>query len=191
MNWKYMMNDLKKTLTPQGMLQFIKSHKYTLAISGTCALVGLAVFIGTDIAAYRSAFFKLVTDYELRTLDARFRFRGPRPVDKNIALVVIDQQTVNQYHWPFPRFRHAQLLDRLCGAGARSIGMDIFFPYKDPTTPANMLKDLQKQMEEFGHKADDGAFTKLEEFANQADSDAKFAESLKKCGNVTLAHEFY
>src|SRR5882724_4314193 len=135
MNWKFLVNDIKATLTPKGMLNFVKSHKYTLAISIAFSLVGLFLFVTVDLANYHGAIFKLVRDYELKTIDARFTFRGKRKADPRIKIVVIDQTTVNQYRWPFPRFLHAKMLDRVCGDGARAVGLDIFFPYKDPTTP--------------------------------------------------------
>jgi adenylate cyclase len=191
MNWKYLINDLKKALTPAGMAAFLKSHKYTLAISGVFSIVGLLMFVYVDLVGSRSAMFKLVRDYELRTLDSRFILRGARKGDERIVIVAIDQETINRLRWPFPRFQHAKLLDILCKDGARAIGMDIFFPFKDPTAPANVLTDLQKQMTDLGYTPDAAAFSKIEEFTKQADSDAQFAKSLKACGNVTLGHEFF
>src|SRR5947209_5949553 len=89
--WK----DLRETLTPAGMAQFFASHRYTLAMCGAFTAVGLVLFVGVDVAKYKSALFKLVQDYEVRTLDARFLVRGPRPVDPRIAIIGIDQKTLN------------------------------------------------------------------------------------------------
>src|ERR1022692_1407900 len=159
MNWKYLINDLKKALTPAGMAAFIKSHKYTLAISGVFSIIGVLMFVYVDLVGSRSAIFKLVRDYELKTLDSRFILRGTRKGDERIVIVAIDQETINRLRWPFPRFQHAKLLDILCKDGARAIGMDIFFPFKDPTAPANVLNDLQKQMTDLGYPPDAAAFS--------------------------------
>ncbi len=191
MNPQRWIADLKKNLTPAGILQFFKSHKYTLAISGTFALIGLALFVRVDITDARDPISRLVRGYELRTLDLRFSLRGKRPVDPRIAIVAIDQPTINRYGWPFPRYLHARLLDRLCSGGARSIGLDIFFPYHDPTAASTVLKQMKEQLEAKGQSFDEAAFGKLSDVAAQTDSDAAFAESLKKCGNVTLGHEFF
>ncbi len=191
MKWQYLINDLKKGLTPAGLLQFVKSHKSTLAISGAFSLLGLFLFLRVDVLDSRDAVTKLVRAYELRTLDMRFNLRGPRPVDPRIAIVAIDQATINRYGWPFSRYLHARLLDRLCSAGARSIGMDIFFPYHDPTAASTVLKQMKEQLTAKGLPFDEAAFGKVADVAGQTDSDAQFAEALKKCGNVTLGHEFF
>ena len=60
-------NDLiagvKRAFTPAGMKEFIKSHKYTLAVSGFFSLFGLLMFVFVDLADYRGAAFKLMRDY--------------------------------------------------------------------------------------------------------------------------------
>ena len=58
---------------------------------------------------------------EVRTLDARFLVRGPRPVDPRIAIIGIDQKTLNDVGFPFSRYLYAKMLDRVCGEGARAI----------------------------------------------------------------------
>ena len=128
------------------------------------SVLGLLAFCLVDLADLRGPGYKLLRDYELKTLDSRFIMRGPRKIDPRIVIVAIDQETINQYKWPFPRFLHAKLLDTLCSAGARSIGLDIFFPFKDPTAPVSVLKDMRKQMADLGFTPDDAAFAKLEDF---------------------------
>jgi adenylate cyclase len=69
--------------------------------------------------------------------------------------------------------------------------MDIFFPYHDPTASSTVLKQMKEQLTAKGLPFDEAAFGKVQEIAGQTDSDAQFAEALKKCGNVTLGHEFF
>ena len=53
-----------------------------------------------------------------------FRLRGPQAPEKQIALVVVDEKTLEKYgQWPVPRRHYADLLDRL--RGARMVGLDI------------------------------------------------------------------
>src|SRR5690606_32215537 len=48
----------------------------------------------------------LLADLEARSLDARFRLRGPKPPGTDIALIMIDERTVQAYgRWPLPRER--------------------------------------------------------------------------------------
>ena len=65
MNWQHVKNDLKKGLTPAGILQFVKSHKYSLAISGAFSLLGLFLFLRVDILDSRDPVTKLVRAYAI------------------------------------------------------------------------------------------------------------------------------
>ncbi|MBB1076632.1 EAL domain-containing protein [Rhodoferax sp. 4810] len=56
-----------------------------------------------------------------------------RPVLNDPPVVIaIDNASLNELgRWPWPRARHAQMLDRLGEAGAAAIGMAVFFPEPD------------------------------------------------------------
>ncbi len=50
----------------------------------------------------------------------------PQQVDNRIAVVAIDQKSLAELgRWPWSRRLHAQLLDRLAAAGARSVAFDL------------------------------------------------------------------
>ncbi|MFL5887194.1 MAG: CHASE2 domain-containing protein, partial [Thermoleophilaceae bacterium] len=71
---------------------------------------------------------------ERGTVHARF---GVRHVDKpsDVAVVAIDDDTFSQLRtrWPFPRSLHAEAVERLHKAGAKTIVYDVQFT--EPTTP--------------------------------------------------------
>jgi adenylate cyclase len=71
---------------------------------------------------------------ELNTVDARFEVRGAQQAPDDVVVVQIDDVTFGDLRepWPFPRSRHAQLIDRLREAGARVIAYDVQFT--EPTT---------------------------------------------------------
>jgi adenylate cyclase len=71
---------------------------------------------------------------ELRSVDTRFSVRGTQPQPKDLAVVAIDTKTFNdlKIQWPFPRGRHAKVLDRLRKDGAKAIAFDVQFT--EPTT---------------------------------------------------------
>jgi adenylate cyclase len=184
--WK----ELRQTLTPAGLAQFFKSHRWSLAVSGLVSVLGLVLFIGI-ISELRGALFRFISDVEARSLDARFIFRGKRPVDPRVVIIGIDQTTVNRLGFPFPRHHYVKMLERVCGDGARSVGLDIFFPFRDSSAPLAVVKRLQAQIQEQGQAVDEAAFKKVEEAATPFDSDTQFAEAMKKCGNVVLGHAFY
>ena len=67
--------------------------------------------------------------------DARFGWFA-RPATGDIVLVAIDPRSIEEIGvWPWPRTLHAQLIDRLEGAGASDIAFDVDF--SSPSTPAS------------------------------------------------------
>lgn len=66
--------------------------------------------------------------------DAALRLK-PRTPATGIQIVAIDNRSLQALgEWPWPRRRHAELIDRLHAAGARVIGYDVLFlePAADP-----------------------------------------------------------
>jgi adenylate cyclase len=66
---------------------------------------------------------------ELKSLDLRFRFRGPRPPGSPIVIIAIDEDSFDELNltWPFPRALHAQLLDLVSQGRPAVIGLDMLF----------------------------------------------------------------
>lgn len=71
----------------------------------------------------------LLDGLELRSIDFRFRVRGPTAPQAPIVLISIDQDSFDELRlpWPWPRTLHAQLVQKLTGYGVRAIGFDILF----------------------------------------------------------------
>jgi adenylate cyclase len=64
---------------------------------------------------------------EGQTQDARFALRGERPAP-GVAVVAIDAESITELgRWPIRRTRHAQAIDALRRAGARTIAYDVQF----------------------------------------------------------------
>lgn len=81
---------------------------------------------------------------ELGTVDARFRLRGARPPDPGIVVIGIDQRSLTADRFtpeelaanpalarlkafPYPRTVYADLIEKLVGAGARVVAIDLLF----------------------------------------------------------------
>ncbi len=77
----------------------------------------------------------LFREFELRTLDARFRWRGSVPSESPVAIVFIGDDSIAEFgRWPWSWDHHALLIDVLQRAGAKMIIFDVFFaesPGKD------------------------------------------------------------
>ncbi len=62
----------------------------------------------------------------------------------NVVLVDIDEKSIEKLgQWPWPRVIMADLINRLSSLYPTAIGMDIFFPNKDRTSPA-VLEEFYK-----------------------------------------------
>lgn len=86
--------------------------------------VTLVIFL----TAISLSYFRVLDNYELETLDMRFRLRPPIPINKNIAIIEIGDDTIDKLgKWPISRKYHGILIDALTEAGAESIVFDIFF----------------------------------------------------------------
>jgi len=83
-------------------------------------------------------------DIELKTVDARFRLRGPRAVSGDVVIAVIDTRSIDALgRWPWPRSDMAQLIQALHALGARVVGLDIVFSEPERGHPEHdrMLAD--------------------------------------------------
>lgn len=81
------------------------------------------------LSAWLVAFVPLFTSVELKALDWRFRARSRKP-DPRIRIVGMDERTLQRLGrtaYPLPRSLHARLLEELCRAKARVIGLDLVF----------------------------------------------------------------
>jgi adenylate cyclase len=70
-------------------------------------------------------------------VDARYGLRGEHPAP-DVAVVDIDQDSFGrlQLQWPFPRWAHAQAIDALLAAGAKTVVYDVQF-----TEPSRSRRD--------------------------------------------------
>ncbi|HEX5910988.1 MAG TPA: adenylate/guanylate cyclase domain-containing protein, partial [Thermoleophilaceae bacterium] len=78
---------------------------------------------------------------EMDTVDLRFQLRGDQAKPKDIVLVAIDGQSLQDLNrlLPFPRRLHARAIDRLRRAGARQIVYDIQFTEETTVADDNAL----------------------------------------------------
>ncbi|MGP6098083.1 CHASE2 domain-containing protein [Pseudomonas aeruginosa] len=75
----------------------------------------------------------------------RLRNLAPLAVDPRILVVAIDDRSLESLgHWPWPRSVHAELLDRLAAAGARSVLLDVIFsePSSNPDSDRQLARSL-------------------------------------------------
>ena len=132
------------------------------------------------------AVLSFIDTVELHSLDARFRVRGARPPDSRIAIVGIDDLSLQKFgSYPIARNQYAKLIDQLSAGGAKVIALDMTFPLPEKNSAVESLKNLETQIEPNRVQR-----TKLREIERTSDNDAVLAASMKRANNVILGHFF-
>jgi CHASE2 domain-containing sensor protein/tRNA A-37 threonylcarbamoyl transferase component Bud32 len=131
----------------------------------------------------------LIGTLERRFYDFGSTSSGRQPSER-IAIIAIDDQSIaNIGRWPWPRDMHAQLIDQLAAAKARTIVHTAFF--FEPQT-ARGLVFIRRIKEALGPVAEGqgGSAEQLGKVIAEAeltlDTDAKLAASMARAGNVLL-----
>ena len=128
---------------------------------------------------------------ERRFYDFASTSSGRQPSDR-IAVIAIDDQSVNNIgRWPWPRDVHAQLIDLLSAAKAKTIVHTVFF--FEPQTDRGLVF-IRKMKDALGLAGQTPVTEQLAQViadAEQAlDTDAKLAASMARAGNVLVPSFF-
>ena len=109
------------------------------------ALVVIAVLAALAAGAMRE--LDIGRELELETVDVRFKVRGPLAPPDDVVLVQVDERTLSDLdlRWPFPRSRHARVLDRLDAAQPRVIAIDLQFTERTEIDEDNALVEAIAQ----------------------------------------------
>jgi adenylate cyclase len=137
-------------------------------------------------------YLQFISDFELKTLDARFRLRGDRRPDPSLVIVAIDQKSEDVLgKYPFPRSNFADAVDFLREARARVIAFDINFQQPDENSALSALRKVKNDYSAKTNASTSHEFeAELNSLITDADNDKKFAESLSRCPNAILGYFF-
>ncbi len=127
---------------------------------------------------------------ERRFYDFASTSSGRQPSERIAVIAIDDRSIANIGRWPWPRDVHAQLIDQLAAAKAKTIVYTTFF--FEPQTDRG-LAFIRKIKEALGPVAEEGQGGPAEQVgkliaeAEQVlDTDAKLAASMAHAGNVLL-----
>jgi CHASE2 domain-containing sensor protein len=152
-----------------------KSREHALII-----LSGIAL---TCVAAFLYLFQPLLlSTLDLKIYDTLLKSRPGHTASDNVVIVDIDTKSLAQYgQWPWPRYRVAQLLDKLREMGALSVGVDILFAEPDRSSLRNVQKNI---LADFNYTVSLSGIPR-----RYIDNDTQLAEALKK-GPFVLGYQF-
>lgn len=128
--------------------------------------IALFLFLALCISSvFAVSYFRLLDNYELETLDMRFRVRPLSPTTDKIALIDIADDSLKKIgRFPFDRNLHAVIVKALTEAGAKAIIFD--FVFSEPSK-----KGLNERGEPY-------------------DYDMDFADAMRESGRVYLPFYF-
>ncbi len=90
---------------------------------------------------FKPSFSNLI---DLKLYDSFSRATGGQTPSETPIIVAIDDRSLKEFgQWPWPRYRVAQLLEKIQQRHPLSIGVDILFSEPDRTSPLRLQQDLK------------------------------------------------
>jgi len=128
---------------------------------------------------------------ELKTFDLRFIYRGPLQTGDEIALITIDEKSLDEIgRWQWPRSVIAKLMRKLKRGNPKVIGLDMVFAEPDQHSELKTITSLRDEIEQ--SKIENRALhTILNNKAAKADTDALLAHAIKDAGNVVAGYFYH
>src|ERR1700690_2437610 len=147
------------------------------------ALIILCGIVLTCVVAFLYLFQPLLlSTLDLKIYDTLLELRSGRTASGSIVIVDIDTKSLTQYgQWPWPRYRIAQLIDKLREMGALSVGVDILFAEPDRSSLGNIQKNI---LADFNYSVSLSGVPR-----QYIDNDTLLSEALMK-GPFVLGYQF-
>ncbi len=124
----------------------------------------------------RSLFMQALQAIDQNFIDARFRLRGPKPVDPQIAILAIDGRSLDIVgRWPWPRAILARALQNTFHYGAKIIAADAVWSEPTRRPALHLVEVLRRETRLPGVVNAD-----IQKILNKTDSDKKFADFVGK-----------
>jgi serine/threonine-protein kinase len=130
------------------------------------------------------------------TLERRFYDFGVtsssrQPSDRVAVIAIDDTSIANIGRWPWSRDVHAEMIDKLAAAKAKTVAYSVFFSEPQIDRGLVFIRKIKEAVGSAESGAQGEAVQKLLAEAEQSlDTDAKLAASISKAGNVLLPSVF-
>ncbi len=127
---------------------------------------------------------------ETTSLDLRFRIRGALPPGNEIAILLVDDHSIDALgRWPFSRRIFADAVRRLRQAKAKVVLFDLLFAEPDQSVSSDLRSTASQAAAALGGDENAGLRAKLQALAHD-DPDADLAQAIQDAGNVLLPVAF-
>ncbi|MGV3571602.1 MAG: CHASE2 domain-containing serine/threonine-protein kinase [Ramlibacter sp.] len=121
---------------------------------------------------------------ERRYYDFASTSSGRQPSDR-IAIIAIDDQSIgNIGRWPWPRDVHAELIDKLAAAKAKTIVHTAFFFEPQTDRGLEWIRKIKQALPPEATQPAEGVGKLIAEAELALDTDGKLAASMQRAGNV-------
>src|SRR5262245_58647005 len=128
---------------------------------------------------------------ELKTYDLRFVSRGPEKPLPAVAMVVIDEKSLEiEGRWPWHRSKIAPLIDALSQDGAKVIGFDIIFSEPDENSQMALIDEFRGRLDSLAI-GDPRLRRFVTERRRAADNDAALADAIKRSKAAVVLGYFF
>ena len=150
--------------------------------------LGLAAAVIVVVGAlyYAAPGFLQVLEYKL--YDQHFLLRGARAPHPQIAIVVIDEDSLKAHgRWPWSRTVLADLVQRLTAAGAAVIAFDVLLVEPETSGEQRMAAKLRERL----GRRDPTVDAELARITRESDPDARLAAVMRESDRMILPISFY
>ena len=131
----------------------------------------------------------VIRGLETASLDLRFRLRGARPPGAEVAIILVDERSLQSFgRWPLPRTLFAEALEALDQARAKAVAFDLLFSEPDEMS-ADLRQIARAAAEALARDPADQLGSALRRLAD-SDRDGRFSTAMRASGNVLLPFAF-
>jgi adenylate cyclase len=132
-----------------------------------------------------------IQQFHEKTLDWRLTDRGQIPGSDRVAILAIDDRSLEQEgRWPWPRDKMAKLTEKVLGYGAKGIAFDIVFSEEDSNSSLPTLQKIRRDIRGRGKMVAE-LDRMLESEIARSDVDRTLAETIQRNADQLILGAFF
>lgn len=134
-----------------------------------------------------SIFSRIFNDIDQKSLDYRLRFRGPRKGSDRVAILAIDDESIEDVgRWPWPRDRMANLFKNVWDNGANVIAADIIWSEATDKPQEKLAAVIKDSL-----TLDEATTATIDKALVDLDGDIQFYQTIEEYTDKFVAGTFF